>query len=200
MGTTTDYLGHFTIDPPLNDAERDYLAAFCESRRWARPGGPYAVPPHPLAEEAHETDVEAFNRCAAGQPDLWCQWVPCPTGCCLSWDGREHFLAGTRWLQYLVDHFLRPGGEASRSGDPAFEGFTFDHRVDGVVAACRRDTRRLFLIEAVDGVVVEHELVAGLDEAALWGPFPYEDEYDRWAPEPRPRWGGAVGAVVRSKS
>jgi hypothetical protein len=54
------------------------------------------------------------------QPGYWCQWVPCPHGCCLVWNGHEKFYAGQAWLQYLIDHFLRRGAHAQTSGDPQF--------------------------------------------------------------------------------
>ena len=50
MGTTTDFIGHINIDPPLNDAEQNYLMAFAASRRYARPGGQYDVPGNPAAD------------------------------------------------------------------------------------------------------------------------------------------------------
>lgn len=197
MGYTTDFIGHFEIRPALNLAEREYLAAFSASRRWARPGGPYAVPDHPGLEEARgdTADHEDYNVPPPGQPQLWCQWVVCPEGCCLSWDGREKFYEPARWLIYLVDHFLRPEACARTSGDPQFIDFTFAHRVDGVVAACRRDTRRLWTIEAHDNEVSERDLVPGLEEWRVWGPFPYEVEADRYSRRRRPRV-GSLGAVV----
>jgi len=41
-----------------------------------------------------------------GQPGLWCQWVPNEDGTALEWDGNEKFYNYTKWLQYLLDHFL----------------------------------------------------------------------------------------------
>ena len=77
-------------------------------------------------------------------------------------------------MDYLIDHFLRPGALASTSDDRAFAAFTFDHRVDGVVAARRQDTRRLWLIQVIDNEVVERTLVEGENEAMVWGLMPYE--------------------------
>jgi hypothetical protein len=198
MGYTTDFLGHFEITPALNDAEREYLAAFAESRRWDRPHGPYAVPDHPVLDEATPPGdgLDRYNRPAPGQPQLYCQWRVCPLGCCLSWDGHEKFYEPTRWLEYLIAHFLAPGADASHTGDIRFAEFTFDHFVNGVVAACRRDTRRLWTITACDNVVRERTLVRGDDEWKAWGPFPYEVEADRWSRR-RPRRSGSVGTVVR---
>jgi hypothetical protein len=50
VGYSTDFIGHVDMTPVLNEQERAYLAAFSDSRRWARPGGPYEVPGNPAAE------------------------------------------------------------------------------------------------------------------------------------------------------
>lgn len=188
MGYTTDIIGHAEVDPPLNVAEADYLAAFAESRRWQRPGGPYVVPPHPLLDEP-KPDLEvddSYNWPHGGQPSLWCHWVPAGRGRLLAYDGHEKFYAPADWMRYLIDHFLAPGAEASRSGDPAFDQFTFDHHVDGMLAARRRDSGRLWLIRVVDNVVEEEPFVAG-DPRVEFGPLLYEDEIDRTQVERRRR-------------
>lgn len=64
------------------------------------------------------------------------------------------------WLQYLIDHFLRPGALAQTSGRPEFEAFTFDHRLNGTIAAERDDTRELWLIQCRDNEIVTEGLVA----------------------------------------
>lgn len=179
MGYTTDFLGHLEISPRLNDAEVEYLTAFSESRRWDRPQGPYAVPDNPRAEDDETAPVERTNRPAPGQPGLWCQWLPCPTGCCLSDDGTEKFYAPVAWLTYLVEHFLRPGALAGRSGSPVFEQFTFDHVLDGTVVARRRDTRRMWVIELNQNVLTERVLVEGDDPSQVWGGYPFETARDQ---------------------
>ena len=136
MGYTTDFIGHIDIHPPLNQAEQMYLHAFAQSRRYARPGGAYDVPRNPAADGQRPVhDVDAYNTVAPGQPSLWCQWVPCWDGCCLSHDGIEKFYAATDWMSYLIDHFLAPTALARNSGLEWFTEFTFDHRLDGVIAA-----------------------------------------------------------------
>jgi hypothetical protein len=146
---------------------------------------------------AGSDDQDAFSRTAPGQPQLCCQWIPCPSGCCLSYDGREKFYEPTAWMRYLIDHFLMSGAAASRSGLECFEQFTFDHELDGVIAACRRDTRRLWVIDVANNVVTERDLVAGAHESLAWGPFPYERELDDFATRRRRRRAGSVGRVVR---
>jgi len=165
MGSPTDYVGHIDVVPPLNPDEMGYLAAFRESRRYDRVTGPYDVPAvgdeHPDAR---------WSRTAEGQPSLWCPWHPCADGCCLTIEGYDAS-EPAEWLRYLVRHFLRPGAVAQRIGGPRFAGFTFDHRVDGLVVGCRRDEKTLFSIRAANNRVSERLLRAGdrrhLDGAVL---------------------------------
>lgn len=168
MGVSTTYIGHIEIDPPLNRAERDYLLAFAASRRSWRQAGAYAVTPQEPHTGNSDAATRRYNMMAKGQPSLWCQWVPCPKGCCLSWDGHEKFYAGASWLQYLMDHFLRPGAEASSSKARQFNLFTFNHRMDGVIAGRQEDNRELFLLRVADSQLTQELLRRG-------DPMPWDD-------------------------
>lgn len=192
MGYTTDFIGHVDISPPLNEAESLYLTAFSASRRFDRPQGPYFVPGNPQAEEQHaDPDLDRYNATGHGQPGLWCDWVPCLDGCCLSFSGVEKFYDPVEWLRYLIQHFLKPGARAARSGLEEFESFTFDHRLDGMIVGCRRDTRELFAITATNNRVTRKLLRAG-DAFADFPPFPYEQEIDRWREERQRRLRGTA--------
>lgn len=126
MGYSTFFNGCVRIDPPLNEAERSYLEAFARSRRVKRGDGPYAL------TDYHVID----NNCPpTGQPGLWCQWVPTPDGSYLAWDEGEKFYHAAEWMAYLIDHFLKPGAEASKSQLDYFTDFTFDHVVNGEIEA-----------------------------------------------------------------
>lgn len=73
---------------------------------------------------AHESspvglDVIDSNNPPAGQPGLWCQWVPDdsdsdsdgdPDPCVIKHDGGEKFYDYVEWLEYLIAHFLKPWG------------------------------------------------------------------------------------------
>jgi hypothetical protein len=177
VGYTTDFIGHIDIAPALNGEEIAYLTAFSSSRRCARPGGPYAVPGNPRAEEL---TTEVSNRVPDGQPGYWCNWVPCWDGCCLAYNGHEKFYGSILWLRYLIEHFLKPGAEASRSGERWFEGFTFDHVLEGLVVGCRRDNKELFAIHVSDNQVREDILRPADPRFLDFPPLPYEEENDRW--------------------
>jgi hypothetical protein len=187
MGYTTDFVGHIDIDPALNQDEIEYLTAFARSRHWDRPEGPYVVPGNPYVDERPGVDEKRYSRVSPGKPQLYCQWVPCWDGCCLSFDGQEKFYEPVAWLRYLVTHFLRPGAKASRSGLPEFEHFTFDHAVSGMVVGCRRDTKELFAISAHGDRVSTKVLRPGSPSYWNLPPLPYEEQRDRWDARSRRR-------------
>ena len=181
MGFSTRYLGRLDIEPRLNSAEVEWLTAYAEiDRRYFT--DPYEVPMNPRAfviEQERRRDQErqrlrsgtkrrgvatrdAFTTLSPGDgsPYPHLDWKPCPSGCCLGWDSRtEKSRMAEEWLQYLIDHFLRPGAKARISGRPDFERFTFDHVVNGTIAAERDDTRQLWLIRCKDNEISTEQLV-----------------------------------------
>jgi hypothetical protein len=169
MGVSTNYLGHVEIVPSLNQAEYDYLHAFARSRRSYRPEGPYAVSPEDPHAGSGEQEVELYNQIADGQPGYWCQWVPCPHGCCLVWDGHEKFYAGPAWLQYLIDHFLRRSARTRTIAGSQFAGFTFDHEMNGMIVGEQGDNRELFLLR-VEANEVTKEILRRGDPVLAWEP------------------------------
>lgn len=179
MGYTTDFIGHIDIEPSLNDEEVAYLTAFSESRRCLRAGGPYDVPGNPAAEREEGMPTAQANAGADAQPGYWCDWVPCWDGCCLAYNGSEKFYSPVPWLRYLIQHFLKPGAHASRPGLSFFEGFTFDHVLEGMVVGCRRDNKELFAINVKNNRVTEKILRPADPRYLDFPPLPYELEIDR---------------------
>ncbi|WP_020577629.1 hypothetical protein [Actinopolymorpha alba] len=164
-------VGYVRIDPPLRRAEFEYLTAFAESRRWRRPGGPYAVPDNPIAECLDpKLDLSEYSLPAEGQPGLHCPWTPGHGGRALV---PSHDLAGgngippaesASWLSYLRDHFLaRAARVNSLSGAPAewFTGFSFDHVLDGAAAVCSDQAGELTAIRVVSSAVSTEVLWRG---------------------------------------
>ena len=97
MGYTTEFSGEFALDKPLTIAQKQELEAF--------------------AEERHGGNTEAF----AGYPGFWCQWVPNDDGTAIKWDGGEKFYSYVQWLQYIIDHFIKPWG-LTLNGEVAWFG------------------------------------------------------------------------------
>ena len=96
-----------------------------------------------IAPALNEDELDYLTAVSAARR---VRWVPCWTGCCLSFDGAEKCHEPVAWLRYVIAHFLKPGASASRSGVARFSGFTFDHRLDGMLVGCRRDTKELTAI------------------------------------------------------
>lgn len=134
MGYSTKFTGHVTVTPPLNPAEASFLFAFADSRRHRRPEGPYSTRDYGYGELGRDQDNRnPYNSMPEGQPSFWCNWQATADGEGIEWNGVEKFYDADIWMQYLIDHFLRPG--AGAQGLPGFEDFTFDHVVDGTIAA-----------------------------------------------------------------
>lgn len=153
MGYTTTFEGHVTIDPPLNEHEREYINRFSQTRRMDRDKGPYyANPGTDGVGQDHEADIRDYNRPPAGQPGLWCKWEVTEDGRAIQWSGAEKFYDSPEWMQYLIDHFLKEGAVVQREllkrersgivlpnavddGLGDFDDFTFDHVVNGEIDA-----------------------------------------------------------------
>ena len=163
MGYTTDFYGSIAIDSPLNEAERDYLHRFAESRRMDRERGPYFVKGSGHHGQGEDPDIRDHNAPPADQPGLWCQWVPNEEGTCLEWDGGEKFYEAERWMAYLIEHFLRPGARAKAIADPQFVDFTFDHRLGGEIEAIGEQPDDRWLLRVADNevFVLEGRVVYG---------------------------------------
>jgi hypothetical protein len=176
MGFSTKYLGRLDIEPHLNESEVEWLRAYAAiDRRHYTERYEVAMNPRAVAlqrwrreeagEEAGEAvapDPDPFTSLTPldGSPYPHLDWEPCVQGCCLVWEGTEKSRMAEDWLQYLIDHFLRPGAHARTDHRPDFKDFTFDHVVSGIIAAERDDTRELFLIVCEDNTIRRETLVA----------------------------------------
>jgi hypothetical protein len=158
MAYSTHYLGHIKVDPPLNEAEFQYLTAFGEALHEPGPHV-YDVPDNPLApEEFGDRPYRVIER-RDDVPDAACAWVPsCHGGCLVIRDDSGEHRRATQWLQWIYDHFLRSGALEADSGRDDFAEFSFDHRLDAAVAAHRSETGGLVIIRP-RGDVVREEVV-----------------------------------------
>lgn len=137
MGYTTDFYGEFNLNKPLTEAHKNYLEKFAEMRRMKRKETLTAKRPDPLREAVglpvgkegayfvgeggdfgqgagvggdDIPDLVDYNYPPAGQPGLWCQWVPNSGGTAIIWDGGEKFYDYVEWIEYLIENFLKPWG------------------------------------------------------------------------------------------
>lgn len=164
MGYTTKFDGHVTVDPPLNGPEMDYLRRFADSRRYQCTAGPYhAVIDGDLNRHAGCMPIATSSE-PAGQPGLWCSWVPTQDGSGIEWDGMEKFYNSAAWMRYLIDAFLESGAGLQwemkdpiegRVYDPAFQHFTFNHTVNGRIEAQGDSDDDRWTLVVVDNVVSE---------------------------------------------
>jgi len=116
MGYTTEFEGRIAVDPPLAKAEIEYLKKFAGTRHMDRSNGPYFVDgTGDFGQGTNwmgDPDVVDRNKPPAGQPGLWCQWVPTDDGKFIEWDGNEKFYNAEEWMTYIIDHFLAPRAKA----------------------------------------------------------------------------------------
>jgi hypothetical protein len=144
MGYSTDFYGVVKVTPALNSEEIDYLNAFAESRRMVRLGGPYCTSDDAISMGS------GYNTPPAGQPGLWCQWVPTPCGNYIEWDGNEKFYNADDWMKYLIEHFLMPGAKAEL-------GFLQkNHTLNGKIEAQGEDPDDRWLLRVVNNTVTTH--------------------------------------------
>ncbi len=86
MGYTTDFEGSFKLDKQLTVSQAKTLTDFSEERH----GGPLDSTP--------------------GMPGFWCDWTPTADRCGIEWNGSEKFYEYFAWLQYVIDHYIKPWG------------------------------------------------------------------------------------------
>lgn len=131
MGYHTDFHGKFNLDKPLTVAHKTYLEKFNQTRRVQRNAlktaqredtvreavglpvgiqGGYFVGEGGFAGQGEGADITNGNNPPTGQPGLWCQWTPNELGTAIEWDGGEKFYDYVEWLEYLIQHFLKPWG------------------------------------------------------------------------------------------
>jgi len=85
-----------------------------------------------MCGQDRDKSILDYNHPPSGQPCLWCQWVPVEDGKGIEWDGNEKFYEYTKWLEYLVGHFLKPWGY-SLSGKVKWQGEDSDDK--GILVA-----------------------------------------------------------------
>jgi len=152
MGYTTDFYGEFNLNKPLSNAHKAYLEAFAQTRRMTRDDKIASKMEDPIRIAAglpvgidggyfvngvgdfgqdEDASVKNSNNPPAGQPGLWCQWVPSDDGTSIVWDQGEKFYNYVEWIEYLVERFLKPWGYVL-NGEVEWQGEERDDR--GMIA------------------------------------------------------------------
>lgn len=174
MGFNTDYLGHLTITPPLNEAEGEWLRGFAD---WeALPDGdPFALPMNPRAALAKAfADAGGSMRPSRAVPYGVGHWRVCEHGDRIDWHRADKSNDAAEALSFLVEYYLGPNARARDCGNPDFAEFTFDHHLDGVVVAVRNDTEEMFLLRVTNSRITRETVVPGV---AWWND---PDAADGW--------------------
>lgn len=154
MGYTTQFQGRIEIVPPLNQAEIDFLTKFANTRRMDRRNGPYFVDGSGFMGQGEDADVINHNVPPAGQPGLWCKWVPTEDGTSLVWDEREKFYHSVEWMKYLIHHFLEQGAIAAAE----LPFLQANHRLNGSIMAQGEDMNDRWKLIVTDNVVTTVDL------------------------------------------
>ena len=155
MGYTTDFEGQIAVEPPLNVKEMNFLKKFNETRRMDREKGPYYVDGTGPMGQGNDPDVRSFNAPAAGQPGLWCSWVPTEDGDAIEWSGMEKFYDSAEWMAYIINHFL--------GTDPLAKGeldFLQGHTLNGTIEAQGEEPDDKWLLHVTDNVVEVEDYTA----------------------------------------
>lgn len=158
MGYTTDFEGQFELDRQLDPEHAAYLRKFSDTRRMKRDRVALSMTPDPVrravllplgdegeyfvgatgwAGQDHDDSIIDYNQPPTSQPGLWCQWVPTEDDDGIEWNGAEKFYDYVEWLQYLIDHFLKPWG----------------YRLNGSVKWSGEEVTDIGLIDVKDNVV-----------------------------------------------
>lgn len=143
MGYTTDFYGEIEVDPPLNEHEVSYLKDFANTRRMKRHNGPLYVKGSGFKGQGSDADITDYNTPPAGQPGLWCQWVPSENGKAIAWDFGEKFYRAAEWMAFIVDLLSRKRTPEELlemvKQDERFAHFSFDHVLNGQIEAQGED-------------------------------------------------------------
>ena len=162
VGFNTEYLGHLRITPRLNPAEVEWLSGFADWGALAD-GDPFRLPMNPRAALPNAfADAGGSMSGPRHIPYGVHHWRVCEHGDRISWVRSEKSNDAVQALAFLVQHYLGPDARARDSDNPDFEAFTFDHRLDGVIAGEREDTDELFLVRVENSTFGHETLVEGV--------------------------------------
>lgn len=119
MGYTTDFVGSFNIDKPLDQSTFDLINGLASTRRMKRKeldksfgvdGEFYYNPSTKDSGQEQTSDIVDYNTPPSSQPSLWLQWRVEDDMKTIVWDGGEKFYNYVEWMQYLISNILAARG------------------------------------------------------------------------------------------
>ena len=132
MGYTTDFFGRFDFDKPVSKEFAEYINRFSNTRRMMRDPDKlktvypnwkefcfngelgkdceYFVHDDGFNGQKNDESIIDYNRPPETQPGLWCHWIITDDLQHLEWNGGEKFYEYDKWLEYLIDNFIKPSG------------------------------------------------------------------------------------------
>lgn len=141
MGYNTDFEGRINIEPPLNQAEIDYLKTFSRTRRMHREQGPFYVDFDTVRNvgfSQNEDGVFNANVPPPGQPSLWCNFEPNEEGTAIVWNEAEKTYEAKKakkWIEYIITRFLSSTAITKGQGLELFKDFQHNHVCNGELLA-----------------------------------------------------------------
>jgi len=147
MGYDTQFRGRFDLDKKLTDAHATYLRRFAEVRHMAREETLAGKMPDPMREavglpigsmgmyftggtgySGQDRDLSIIDYNSSGRvPSLWCFWIPTEDLLGIEFDEeREKFYNYVEWIEFIIEHFLKPwgyvlNGEVQWVGEDVFD-------------------------------------------------------------------------------
>lgn len=120
MGYTTQFEGHFTITPDVDEPTYKLLYGLATTRRLKRDVDPdYGIegeffvdaegPWGMYEDKTLRIPIWQIDE-PITQPSIWLQWLIQPDHKTLQWDGKEKFYSYKEWLFYLIIRILEPRG------------------------------------------------------------------------------------------
>lgn len=187
MGYTTEFIGRFELDRPLDDELFEYLNDFSETRRMARnfPNGEYGVEGEFYVDGSDsntfgakpDDNVIDYNTPPKTQPGLWCDWAPTDDGKGIEWNGREKFYNYVEWLEYIIANFLAPKGYVL-NGQVQYQGEDIEDQ--GVLSVKDNILRVRAGVFDIDEITQEDRIKKALDIARCDGGVD-GDHHKMWA-------------------
>ena len=149
MGYSTDFDGRIKINPPLNQAEIDYLNAFSRTRRMHREQGPFYVDFEGTRKGGYSEDEDGvinYNTPPPGQPSLWCNFEPTVDGTAIVWNQSEKTYEAKAWIEYIITRFLSPEAVTKEQNIEYIKDFQYNHICNGEFLAQGEDIRDRWLM------------------------------------------------------